>query len=824
MLSLLAAAQSTLGSVWWPEVDGFCKDGICFPSVCSAGKLESRWNLTDGSVPSWLRYQPPAYDYVGTCPMEGLERFVETFNPACGDACPPSPPQTPVDLPPVRVGCGDHPENHDAYMRTLALYVVVVLYMFYGLAHVCEDFLVPALNVLCERKGIPEDVAGATLMAAGCNAPELFASVIGVFIQHSTVGAGTVVGSAPFNVLCICGAAAFAVGGNLVVDGWLMLREISMLALALVLFLVVLADNTVIWWEAALLCLFYVAYALVVVKYQALLAYFARRFGGAPAPPRPLEAVVTASTTLDGTPGLADSASAVDLLRAARSRAASNASGIIQASLSRALLDAGAAAVDVDVPSAATAAAAAAAAASAGGGGGGVATTAPLNSGGAAPRAGEGPRARLMAVDESRAESFSALVGECRERSRQYRLERPVTGGFFEAAEGFEAGGVRIEGVLFKKSRFYSRVRMGKHIWQKRYFVLDADARHPLRYYRMDDGGAPDTTRSVAIALGDVTRIVRVSDAELQLVGPRQTATLRVNPATDGGASTIARWFDELIVRIDELRADEESAAAAAAAAEESAPAGRKTELLDEFEVEHEAWYRPPASLCGRALFAALLPLKAPIHLTIPDVLMPRWADYYVLTLVLATAWLSILAFLMNLALERIGCALGVSETVMGLTLGAVGTSFPNLYASVLTARAGQAGMSLSQAFGSNTFNICICLGLVWLVQAAAGTCFFGALSLAGWCEGCYMPMGLESACPNADGAPPVAKAGSLAGATLVVYASMALFIGAAAVSGGKINNTAAALFFAVYLLYIAYEVGAAYELVAPVCLGPICL
>ena len=38
----------------------------------------------------------------------------------------------------------------------------------------------PALNLLCERKGIPEDVAGATLLAAGCNAPELFASLIGV--------------------------------------------------------------------------------------------------------------------------------------------------------------------------------------------------------------------------------------------------------------------------------------------------------------------------------------------------------------------------------------------------------------------------------------------------------------------------------------------------------------------------------------------------------------------------------------------------------------------------------------------------------------------
>ena len=102
--------------------------------------------------------------------------------------------------------------------------------------------------------------------------------------------------------------------------------------------------------------------------------------------------------------------------------------------------------------------------------------------------------------------------------------------------------------------------------------------------------------------------------------------------------------------------------------------------------MEHEAWYRPPASLCGRALFAALLPLKAPIHLTIPDVLMPRWADYYALTLVLATAWLSILAFLMNLALERIGCALGVSETVMGLTLGAVSTDAYRLGNDVPTA------------------------------------------------------------------------------------------------------------------------------------------
>ena len=44
----------------------------------------------------------------------------------------------------------------------------------------------------------------------------------------------------------------------------------------------------------------------------------------------------------------------------------------------------------------------------------------------------------------------------------------------------------------------------------------------------------------------------------------------------------------------------------------------------------------------------------------------------------------------------------------MGLTLGAAGTSFPNLYASVLAARQGEAGMAIVQAFASNVFNVCI--------------------------------------------------------------------------------------------------------------------
>ena len=47
-------------------------------------------------------------------------------------------------------------------------------------------------------------------MAAGGSAPELFTSIIGVFISKSDVGIGTIVGSAVFNILFVIAACAFA--------------------------------------------------------------------------------------------------------------------------------------------------------------------------------------------------------------------------------------------------------------------------------------------------------------------------------------------------------------------------------------------------------------------------------------------------------------------------------------------------------------------------------------------------------------------------------------------------------------------------------------
>lgn len=76
------------------------------------------------------------------------------------------------------------------------IHIVVVCYMFYSLALVCERYFMPSLEEFSQRLQLSEDVAGATLMSAGSSAPELFTALLGVFVAKGDVGTGAIVGSA----------------------------------------------------------------------------------------------------------------------------------------------------------------------------------------------------------------------------------------------------------------------------------------------------------------------------------------------------------------------------------------------------------------------------------------------------------------------------------------------------------------------------------------------------------------------------------------------------------------------------------------------------
>ncbi|XP_063905787.1 sodium/potassium/calcium exchanger Nckx30C isoform X2 [Zophobas morio] len=142
----------------------------------------------------------------------------------------------------------------------ILLHILGVVYMFVALAIVCDEFFVPALDVIIEKLAIQDDVAGATFMAAGGSAPELFTSVIGVFVSFDDVGIGTIVGSAVFNILFVIGMCAIFSKTVLSLTWWPLFRDCFFYSLSLITLIIFFKDNHIYWYEALVLFSFYIAY------------------------------------------------------------------------------------------------------------------------------------------------------------------------------------------------------------------------------------------------------------------------------------------------------------------------------------------------------------------------------------------------------------------------------------------------------------------------------------------------------------------------------------------------------------------------------------
>ncbi|KAM8782535.1 sodium/potassium/calcium exchanger 4 isoform 2-T2 [Rhynchonycteris naso] len=163
--------------------------------------------------------------------------------------------------------------NKDRQHGAVLLHILGALYMFYALAIVCDDFFVPSLEKICEKLYLSEDVAGATFMAAGSSTPELFASVIGVFITHGDVGVGTIVGSAVFNILCIIGVCGLFAGQVVRLTWWAVCRDSMYYTLSVIVLIAFIYDEEIVWWESLVLIILYVFYILIMkynMKMQAL--------------------------------------------------------------------------------------------------------------------------------------------------------------------------------------------------------------------------------------------------------------------------------------------------------------------------------------------------------------------------------------------------------------------------------------------------------------------------------------------------------------------------------------------------------------------------
>ncbi|XP_068199444.1 sodium/potassium/calcium exchanger 4 isoform X2 [Antennarius striatus] len=154
------------------------------------------------------------------------------------------------------------------------LHILAALYMFLALAITCDEYFVTSLEKICEKLDLSEDVAGATFMAAGSSAPELFASVIGVFITHGDVGVGTIVGSAVFNILCIIGVCGIFAGQVVILTWWAVFRDSFYYILSVVALIAFIYDGKIVWWESLVLVVMYAGYILVMKFNSSMQRFF----------------------------------------------------------------------------------------------------------------------------------------------------------------------------------------------------------------------------------------------------------------------------------------------------------------------------------------------------------------------------------------------------------------------------------------------------------------------------------------------------------------------------------------------------------------------
>jgi len=155
----------------------------------------------------------------------------------------------------------------------LLLSIIALVVSFYLLAQVSDKYFIESLDKIAQRLNMNHDMAGATLMAIGSSAPELFVALISLIKpgNHGAIGIGTIVGSAVFNILGIIGAVA--VVRKSVLAWQPVLRDMIFYSISIIALIVVFYDGQIELYEAAILVVIYGVYILAVSKWRKLFPY-----------------------------------------------------------------------------------------------------------------------------------------------------------------------------------------------------------------------------------------------------------------------------------------------------------------------------------------------------------------------------------------------------------------------------------------------------------------------------------------------------------------------------------------------------------------------
>lgn len=106
------------------------------------------------------------------------------------------------------------------------------------------------------------------------------------------------------------------------------------------------------------------------------------------------------------------------------------------------------------------------------------------------------------------------------------------------------------------------------------------------------------------------------------------------------------------------------------------------------------------------------------------DIFTPQYLNqnhtnfFNIMRFFLSIILLGILSYILVWMVCIIGSTFNIPDCVMGMTFLAAGSSIPDVMASVIVSKKGNANMSVANAVGSNVFDM-LCLGLPWFIKTA---------------------------------------------------------------------------------------------------------
>jgi len=154
----------------------------------------------------------------------------------------------------------------------LIIYFLGLAYMFLCCAILTEEFFVPSLEKLAIKWKMSPDVAGATLMAVGSSAPEIFVNVIDTVFGEEDLGLDSVIGSAMFNICIITSLSAICAPKPLQLNWKPFIRDFIFYFITVLLLVISLADGKVFWYESVCFLILYLFYVITLMNNDACFA------------------------------------------------------------------------------------------------------------------------------------------------------------------------------------------------------------------------------------------------------------------------------------------------------------------------------------------------------------------------------------------------------------------------------------------------------------------------------------------------------------------------------------------------------------------------